>query len=146
MNIRQAGFSDSLLLSLLCMDVQRLHAENHPDIFKMPQNDDFALSFFEEVLANPMTKIFIAEENGDAIGYIFCQLIERPETSFAYAWIHGISIPAHIHSSKTWDFRNSTIASGEIYRKTKAHEGLFLWARQGSNLRPLLCQSSALTN
>src|SRR6266545_2726059 len=85
MNIRQAGFSDSLLLSLLCMDVQRLHAENHPDIFKMPQNDDFALSFFEEVLANPMTKIFIAEENGDAIGYIFCQLIERPETSFAYA-------------------------------------------------------------
>ena len=85
MNIRQANSSDSLLLSSLCMDVQRLHAENHPDIFKMPQSDDFAVSFFEEMLANSMTRIFMVEENGTAIGYVFCQLIERPESQFTYA-------------------------------------------------------------
>ena len=85
MNIRQANSSDSWLLSSLCMDVQRLHAENHPDIFKMPQNDDFAVSFFEEMLADPMTRIFIAEEYGAAIGYVFCQLIERFESPFTYA-------------------------------------------------------------
>jgi len=85
MNIRQANSSDSLLLSSSCVDVQRLHAEKYPDIFKMPQSDDFAVSFFEEMLANPMTRIFIAEENGDAIGYIFCQVIDRPETPFAHA-------------------------------------------------------------
>ena len=85
MNIRQANSSDSLLLSSLCMDVQRLHAENHPDIFKMPQSDDFSVSFFEEMLANPMTRIFIAEENGEAMGYVFCQVIDRPETPFTYA-------------------------------------------------------------
>ena len=84
MNIRQANSPDSRLLSSLCMDVQRLHAANHPDIFKLPQSDDFAVSFFEEMLANPMTRIFIAEENGEAIGYIFCQLMERPEGPFTY--------------------------------------------------------------
>lgn len=85
MNIRQAVSSDSLLLSSLCMDVQRLHAENHPDIFKMPESDDFAASFLEEMLADPMTRVFIAEENGEAMGYILCQLIERPESPFTYA-------------------------------------------------------------
>jgi len=85
MNIRQANSSDSLLLSSSCVDVQRLHAEKYPDIFKMPQSDDFAVSFFEEMLANPMSGIFIAEENGDAIGYITYQVIDRPETPFAHA-------------------------------------------------------------
>jgi ribosomal protein S18 acetylase RimI-like enzyme len=84
MNIRQALPVDSLLLSSLCMDVQRLHAENHSDVFKMPGSEDFAVSFFDEVLAEPAATIFIAEENKDAIGYVLCRLIERPETSFTF--------------------------------------------------------------
>ena len=85
MNIRPANSSDSLLLSSLCMDVQRLHAENQPDVFKMPRSDDFAVPFFEEVLANPITRIYIAEENGETLGYILCQVIDRPETPFTFA-------------------------------------------------------------
>jgi len=85
MKIRQAVSSDSLLLSSLCMDVQRLHAENHPEIFKMPQSNDFAAAFFDGTLADPTTSIFIAEENGEAIGYIMCKLIERPENPFTFA-------------------------------------------------------------
>ena len=84
MKIRQAISSDSLLLSSLCMDVQRLHAENHPDIFKMPQSDDFAVTFFDEMIVDITIRIFIAEENGRAIGYIFCKLFERPEGPFTY--------------------------------------------------------------
>src|SRR5215207_2270537 len=67
------------------MDVQRLHAEHYPDIFKMPQNDDFAASFFEEMLVDPAISIFIAEENGEAVGYILCKLIEWPENPFTFA-------------------------------------------------------------
>ena len=44
MKIRQATLIDNLLLSSLSMDVQRLHAENHPDIFKMPDSDKFVLA------------------------------------------------------------------------------------------------------
>ena len=85
MKIRQATSTDSLLLSSLCVDVQNLHAKYHPDFFKIPTSDDFAMTFFNEMLADPAVSIFIAEENGQALGYILCKLIERPENPFTFA-------------------------------------------------------------
>jgi ribosomal protein S18 acetylase RimI-like enzyme len=84
MHIRQAVPADSLILSSLCRDVQGLHAEHHPESFKMPQSDEFAVAFFDEMLADPAASLFIAEENGRAIGYIICKLFERPENLFHY--------------------------------------------------------------
>ncbi len=89
MNIRQAVPKDSLLLSSLSMDVQRLHAEYHPDTFKVPKNDNYAATFFEEMLADPQTSILIAEdENGKVLGYILCKLVEREENPFTFASRH----------------------------------------------------------
>ena len=85
MKTRKATARESLLLSSLCVDVQRLHAEHHPEIFKMPHDDDFAVSFFQEILTDAATHIFIAEEKQRAIGYIFCKLFERPEGPFTHA-------------------------------------------------------------
>ena len=85
MIIRQATPKDSLLLSSLSMDVQNLHVEHHPDIFKVPHHDDFAKTFFDEALADLTTRIFIAEENGQALGCILCRLIESPENPFRFA-------------------------------------------------------------
>jgi len=85
MNIRKATSEDALLLSDLSRDVQSLHAQSYADIFKLPQAADFAFSFFDEMLADPAVSIFIAEENGEAIGYILCKLIERPENPFTFA-------------------------------------------------------------
>jgi GNAT superfamily N-acetyltransferase len=86
METRQAVPNDSLLLSSLCMDVQRLHAQYHPGMFKMPENEDFAVSFFDEMLADPDIRIFIAEEDQEkAVGYMVCKLIERPETPLIFA-------------------------------------------------------------
>ena len=84
MNIRQATPADSLLLSSLCRDVQSLHAEHHPDIFKIPQSDDFAVAFFDEILVDPMARIFILEKNGQALGYVLCKLMKRPESPFTF--------------------------------------------------------------
>ena len=85
MKIRQAISTDSSLLSSLCVDVQSLHAKHHPDFFKIPQSDNFAVDFFDGVLADPTTSIFIAEEKEEALGYIFCKLIDRPENPFTFA-------------------------------------------------------------
>ncbi len=85
MEIRRAVSPDTLLLSSLCMDVQSLHAENHGDVFKLPANEDFAAPFFAEMLADPSVTIFIAEENKEAVGYVLCQLIDRPESPFTFA-------------------------------------------------------------
>jgi ribosomal protein S18 acetylase RimI-like enzyme len=85
MNIRPATSADALSLSSLSMDVQTLHAKQHPDIFKVPKSEDFAMSFFEEMLTDPFVRIFIAEQGGEALGYILCRLVERPETPFTFA-------------------------------------------------------------
>ena len=85
MNIRQATPTDSFILSSLCKDVQSLHAEHHPDIFKAPESEDFATSFFEEALADLTTRIFIAKNEEQALGYILCKLMEREESPFTYA-------------------------------------------------------------
>ena len=85
MNIRPATSLDVSILSRLSADVQRLHAEHHPGIFKMPENEDFAISFFEEMLTDPTVHMFLAEENGNAVGCIVCKLIERLESPFTFA-------------------------------------------------------------
>ena len=85
MEIRTAMPNDSLLLSALCRDVQRLHAEHHPQLFKMPQSDDFAVTFFDEMLAAPEVTIYIAEEDSRPLGYLLCRLFDRPENVFTYA-------------------------------------------------------------
>jgi ribosomal protein S18 acetylase RimI-like enzyme len=85
MNIRRVVSTDNLLLSTLCMDVQSLHAEHHPDLFKIPDSEDFAVLFFEQMLSDPMIFIYIAEEAGGAVGYILCKIIERPENPFTFS-------------------------------------------------------------
>jgi len=85
MNVRKATPQDAKILSDLCRDVQTLHAEQHADIFKLPQSVDFALAFFEKMLADETVHIFIAEKNGEALGYILCKLIEREENPFTFA-------------------------------------------------------------
>ncbi|MGE5374971.1 MAG: GNAT family N-acetyltransferase [Bacteroidota bacterium] len=85
MKIHPATSSDSFILSSLSVDVQRLHAEHHPGIFKIPENEDYAVSFFEAMVADQTVMIFIAEDEEKAIGYILCKLIERPDNPFTYA-------------------------------------------------------------
>ncbi|MEO8355048.1 MAG: GNAT family N-acetyltransferase [Chloroflexota bacterium] len=85
MNIRRAVSTDNSLLSTLCMEVQSLHAEHHPDLFKRPDNEDFAVLFFDQMLSDSMIFIYIAEEAGGAVGYILCKIIERPENPFTFS-------------------------------------------------------------
>ena len=84
MNIRRATLEDSPTLSALCRDVQRLHAEHHPQLFKMPHSDGFATAFFDEMLAAPEMTIYIAEEEARPLGYILCRIFDRPENVFTF--------------------------------------------------------------
>jgi GNAT superfamily N-acetyltransferase len=101
MNIRQATMEDSFLLSSLTRDVQSLHAQNHAKIFKIPETDDFAASFFKEMLADPAVHIFIAEDDGKAVGNIVCKLVERLENPFTFAarilLVDQISVRPEMH-------------------------------------------------
>jgi len=85
MNIRRAVLADSLLLSTLCMDVQKLHAQNHTALFKEPPSPDFAVPFFEKMFLDDTKYIYIAEENEQALGYIFFKVVERNENPFLFS-------------------------------------------------------------
>ncbi len=100
MKIRRAAHQDAHTLSELNQDVQKLHADAHPQLFKPVSSNPFPPSFFEELLAKPEHVFFIAEEGGNPIGYIYVEIRHSPETSYRFAMesihIHHISIrPAY---------------------------------------------------
>ena len=100
MQIRRAAIEDAETLSRLNVDVQRLHAQALPQLFKTPESDGFALQFMREHLSDPHNYFFIARLDGEDIGYVFARLIDRPENPFMHAWkyitIDQISVqPAH---------------------------------------------------
>lgn len=84
MNTRLATPTDACLLSSLCVTVQELHAKHHPEVFVMPSGPNFAEEFFTSQMADPLTHIFIAEENGHALGYVVCKLVERSANMITY--------------------------------------------------------------
>ena len=85
MEIRKANPDDIPTLSRLNVAVQRLHAEGQPDFFKMPEDENFAIPFFEMIMTNENTHIFILEDEGEALGYIVMRVIRREENPFMYA-------------------------------------------------------------
>ena len=108
MNIRKAVLADSLILSTLCMDVQQLHVDPHPEFFKAPKSVDFAEAFFREMLEKETVFIYIAKDGGDALGYVFCNLVDKPENPFTFArrfLMRELGVPWV--ELGTWDFNTN---------------------------------------
>jgi len=96
MDIRLATPQDAEIISALNAEVQKVHADVLPHLFKPPSQETFPASLVRQVLADPTTYIFIAYSNGTPVGYIYTQIIRRAETSLRYTWdrlyIHHISV------------------------------------------------------
>ncbi len=94
--IRLATRDDAEVISALNVDVQRLHAEALPHLFKPPSADTFSPSAFLELLADPNNYIYLASMDGEAVGYIYAEHRRQPETASRYAmeslYIHHISV------------------------------------------------------
>ena len=85
MRIRKATIRDVNDLSRLSRVVQQMHVEAYPEIFKSPEGDDYAVSFFTSMLNDPTITIYFAEEN-EPIGYIFLRVVNREENPFMHSW------------------------------------------------------------
>jgi len=74
------------LLAELNQDVQRIHAEAHPDWFKQPnQLDAVAVDFATRILGDTQEYVYIAEVDSEAVGYICARRVDRPENPYTYA-------------------------------------------------------------
>ena len=98
--IRRAMADDAAEISRLCVHVHKLHSAAYPDLFKPASVDAFPSSTVEELMADLDHIFFVAEEDGEAVGYIYIEIRDRAETSQMYArgqiHIHQLAIkPAY---------------------------------------------------
>jgi ribosomal protein S18 acetylase RimI-like enzyme len=95
-NIRQATHEDAQAISALNAEVQRVHSDALPNLFKPPAANAFAASQVHQLLANPKSFMFIAFKADTPVGYVYAHLIEGPETDSRHAWnrihIHHLSV------------------------------------------------------
>ena len=69
--IRRAVQADIGRLNELLYQVQRLHAEKRPDIFKLGAKK-YTTEELSAIIADDRTPIFVCEEDGVVMGYAFC--------------------------------------------------------------------------
>ena len=76
--------------------VQKMHAEQYPDIFKYPQNHEEVIQFFKSVIENEYFHLLIAYLEDSAVGYVWAAFEKKPETPFKYErnyfYIHQIVV------------------------------------------------------
>jgi ribosomal protein S18 acetylase RimI-like enzyme len=72
-----------LLISTLAEEVQNLHAQLHPELFK-PFNAAAFEEALEKYLADPACFVYVAKQEEMPIGYILCFIKEIKENAFHY--------------------------------------------------------------
>ena len=97
--VRRATAADCAVLSELNTDIQRLHADAHPDFFKQPSAATFGPDYWIELMARPDTVMLVAElaeRNGRVVGYLYGDVTPALETPSTYAFgrfhIHHIGV------------------------------------------------------
>ena len=74
-SVRRAKASDLAIVNKLLYQVEDLHRVGRPDLFK-PGEKKYTDDQLLEIFQNPTTPVFVAEEDGLVLGYVFCILQE----------------------------------------------------------------------
>lgn len=84
MNIRQATIDDAKVIAELNTHVQSVHRDALPNIFKPAIVDEEMIALNMERMSNEDAVTYIAEDDGQPIGYIYAQVHHRPQNPFSY--------------------------------------------------------------
>ena len=95
-SVRQATPADAELVSILNVDVQAIHAAALPERFKPPGPASFPAAETRALLAKADNLVFLAFVDSAPAGYLYAELVRRPETSLTHAYetiyVHHISV------------------------------------------------------
>lgn len=86
MEIRLATMADVESISALNVDVQNIHAEALPHIFKHVSDPGFAVPYITELMNAPNNYFYIASIDGEDVGYIYARVVRRPESAYMHPW------------------------------------------------------------
>lgn len=94
--VRLATIDDGEAIVRQTADVQRLHRQAVPDIFKPPSAELFTLQKLAALIENPNAIVAVAEIGGKTVGHIYGAVANRTENEFhqggAYLYIHQIAV------------------------------------------------------
>jgi ribosomal protein S18 acetylase RimI-like enzyme len=94
MEIRRATPDDYHALTTLEVEVQALHVEGAPDIYR--PGGVLSRESYGTLMANPAHTVVLAIDNDLAVGYMHYEIVERPETEYTFArrilHVHALSI------------------------------------------------------
>ncbi len=80
--IRAATSGDFEVIAALNREVQDLHAQQYPDLFKPSSAETLAQDAFERWLADRL--VFVALADDRVVGYLQARVIERDETPYRF--------------------------------------------------------------
>ncbi len=90
MEMRRAGIQDAELLARLNRDVQQLHVDAHPRLFKAVSDDETVTAWFADLLGQPEAHLLIGTVEAEPVGYIAGMIRRYPANPFRYALDIGL--------------------------------------------------------
>jgi diamine N-acetyltransferase len=94
--IRQATIEDAELLAALNKDVQLVHANGMPHLFKLPSDNPDLVIEMKAAIKKRRQYAFIASFDSDAAGYVLAEHLKKTETVRQKAhemfYVHHISV------------------------------------------------------
>ena len=101
--IRRGTYDDARLLCDLAGAVQESHLAARPNFFKPHVVTPEMVAEFQEHFTDEQTVVYIGEVDGEAVGYVVAQVMQRPESSYTYGihymYIDQMSVNAEHRSS-----------------------------------------------
>ena len=85
--IRQATMEDWQGIAELMVALQNIHAAHYPDIFKKDARRN--REYFEKTLASEHKRVFVAEIDGQIVGYIKGKIIREEESEIRFGRTYG---------------------------------------------------------
>lgn len=85
--VKEATLDDLEALVSLNESVQNIHSKEYPAIFKESPAQSDLLDFFQSLIDNDSSRIYIAIENKLPVGYISCNVIDRPSSTLTHAMV-----------------------------------------------------------
>ncbi len=83
--VRVACMEDADAIASLTAEVQQLHNEALPDIFKTPSHKLFSGEKLATVLHDANSAVAVAESNGEVIGLVYGVIMQRAENDYKVA-------------------------------------------------------------
>src|SRR5262245_42480762 len=94
--VRAASIEDADAIERLTVEVQQLHREALPDIFKLPSDKLFSREKLAKLLQDANSTVAVAENNGEIVGHVYAVTTHRPENDFKkaekYMYIQQIGV------------------------------------------------------